>query len=71
MTKDDAIAWVADHDDDDVFDDAELEEAFVALYNRPADDDDREVGLWTLCCVAVDADAEGAPQTDEPEVSPE
>lgn len=38
MTKQEAIAYVRDHDDDDDLSDEDLEAAFAALYGRPAAD---------------------------------
>jgi hypothetical protein len=54
MTKNEAIAWVRCHDDDDTLDDDELEEAYEALYGCPSDDQDRIEGLWSHCCAAVE-----------------
>jgi hypothetical protein len=53
MTAAEARAYIADHEDDDVMDDVDLEAVFLALHDRPADDHDRETGLWSLCCAAV------------------
>lgn len=53
MTKQQAEQWVRAHQDDDELDEDELEAAFAALYERPADDEDREQGLWSHCCAAV------------------
>jgi hypothetical protein len=52
-----AIEWVYDQDDsDDHHDDpdwdAALRRAFRALYGREPDDDDKQAGLWSLCCAA-------------------
>ncbi len=55
MSTTEAIEWVSEHGDDDKLDDAELEAAFNALYERAPDDDDREVGLWSLLCAEVTA----------------
>jgi hypothetical protein len=41
--------------DDDTLDQDDLEAAYTALYGAP-DDRDREEGLWSLCCAAVDED---------------
>jgi hypothetical protein len=50
MTKSEAIEWVRESDDEDQLDVGETEEAFAALYGRPADDEDRHTGLWSLIC---------------------
>ncbi len=55
MTKSQAEKWVRSHSDDDDLDDAELEAAFAAIYERAADDEDREQGLWSHLCAAVEA----------------
>lgn len=52
LTEQDAKDWIDEHNDDDVLDDAELRDAFGALYGRPPDAEDEEVGLWSLCCAA-------------------
>lgn len=54
MTKKEATAWVKAHEDDDDVDDSELEEVFEALYDRAPDAQDREEGLWSHVCAAVD-----------------
>ena len=48
-----AEAWVKDHSDEDDLDDADLERHFANYFHRPADDDDRKAGLWSLLCQAV------------------
>lgn len=53
MKRSDAKKWVREHDDDDVLDERELAEVFAALYGREPDQDDENVGLWSLCCAAV------------------
>jgi hypothetical protein len=53
VTKREAIKWVKAHDDDDNLDPQALEEAFLAIYGRPPDDQDREEGLWSHLCAAV------------------
>ena len=58
MKKDEAIEWVKNHDDDDDMDQDELEEAFAAIFERPADDQDRVESLWSHLCAAVE-DATG------------
>lgn len=45
-----AIEWVYDQDETQEVDRDQLEAAFAALYGRPADDEDRQNGLWSLCC---------------------
>lgn len=40
--------WIARHDDMDDLDSTDLEKAFLAVFGRAADDDDRENGLWSL-----------------------
>lgn len=54
MTKTEAINYVRTHDDDDVLDDAELEAAFSAIFERQADAQDRREGLWSHLCAAVE-----------------
>lgn len=53
MTAAQATEWVYDQDEAGEVDQDALEAAFAALYGRPADDDDREAGLWSLCCAAT------------------
>ncbi len=50
MTEAQAIEWVYDQDEHGEVDQDQLEAAFLALYGRPADDEDRQNGLWSLCC---------------------
>lgn len=47
MTKREANEWVKSHSDDDDLDEDELEAAFEAIFGRPADDEDRQIGLWS------------------------
>ena len=47
-----ALAFVAEHSDDDDLDQADIDPAFTAIFGREPDDVDRELGLWSL---AVDA----------------
>lgn len=54
-TKAEARAWVRQHGDDDELDQHELEMCFLALYERPADAQDRREGLWSHCCDYVRA----------------
>jgi len=51
MTKSEATAWVHDHEDDSEIDHDDLEQTFAAIYGRAPDAQDREDGLWSLCCV--------------------
>lgn len=53
MTKEEAQQFVADTFDDDSPEQDEIEAAFEAIYERPADSDDRENGLWSLICCAT------------------
>ena len=53
MTKSEAELWVFNHDDNDNLDDGELEAAFAAIFEREPDDYDREQGLWSHLCAAV------------------
>ena len=54
MTKTEAKKWVRNYSDDDELADDELEAAFAAIFERPADDEDREQGLWSHICAAVE-----------------
>jgi hypothetical protein len=54
MTKRQAEAWVRSQHDDDELDNDELEAAFRAIYGRAPDDQDREEGLWSHLCAAVE-----------------
>lgn len=53
MTKNEAIEWVADHQDDSPMTDKELTEVFRALLHRDPDEQDREQGLWSIVCQVV------------------
>lgn len=53
MTKSEAELWVFNHDDNDDLSDDELESAFAAIFDREPDDEDREQGLWSHLCAAV------------------
>lgn len=54
MTTKQATEWIYDQDDtSDDINEVQLEAAFVALYGRKPDDDDRQAGLWSLCCAAT------------------
>ena len=50
MTEAEATEWIYDQDEIGELDQDQLEAAFAALHGRPADDDDRQNGLWSLCC---------------------
>jgi len=47
MSEEDAREYVADHTDEDVLDDEELEHAFGAIFGRRPTDKDRAEGLWS------------------------
>lgn len=47
--------FVASHSDEDEFDQAELEHIFRLAMDREPDDEDRELGLWSLICAEVEA----------------
>ena len=49
-----AQEWVFAQDETGEIDSDQLEQAFAALYGRPADDEDRQAGLWSLCCAACE-----------------
>jgi hypothetical protein len=61
MTKEQAEKWVRNHTDSDDLDESDLESAFAAIFERPADDEDREQGLWSHLCAGV----AGPHSTDE------
>ena len=50
MNEADAIKWVQNHSDSDKIDESELEAAFAAIFGRMPDEEDQELGLWSLCC---------------------
>jgi hypothetical protein len=52
-----AAAFVAEHSDDDDLDQADIDAAFTAIFERDPDDDDREAGLWSMMVAACDEDA--------------
>lgn len=54
MKAEEVQEFVDSHDDDDDIDDAELERMFRLAYDREPDEDDREAGLWSLICAAVE-----------------
>ena len=47
-----ALAFVAEHSDDDDLDQADIDPAFTAIFGREPDDVDRELGLWSLAVAA-------------------
>lgn len=53
MTAAEAKQWVLSHGDGDDLDEAELEAAFTAIFERAPDDEEREQGLWSHLCAAV------------------
>jgi hypothetical protein len=53
MNKQQAQQFVRDTSDDDQIDDDDLVEVFTALYDRAPDENDRNDGLWNLCCAAI------------------
>lgn len=53
LSQDQAYSIVRDTFNDDMMGDDILEDLFVAIYERPAEEDDREVGLWSLICAAT------------------
>lgn len=53
MTESDAIKWVRSRTNDDDLSDDDLEAAFLAIFGREPDDDDRDQGLWSHICAAV------------------
>lgn len=55
ITKSQAEQWVRDHSDSDEMSDEDCEAAFAAIFERQADDEDREQGLWSHLCAAVAA----------------
>jgi len=56
MTRHEAIQWVRSHGDMDDPTDGDLDVVFRALYGREPDETDREEGLWSHCCAAVETD---------------
>lgn len=50
MTEAQAIEWVYDQDESGEVHQDQLEAAFAALHGREADADDRQNGLWSMCC---------------------
>lgn len=54
MTESEAIEWVYNQDENNgPLDVDELESCFEALFNRVPCDEDRQNGLWSLCCSAT------------------
>lgn len=54
MTKKEAKQYMAEHNDDDLLNDDDLESVFFALFGRQADDIDRVEGIWSHCCSALE-----------------
>lgn len=54
MTKRQAEQLIRSTDDVEELQPEELEAAFAAIFERPPDDKDREEGLWSHVCAAVD-----------------
>lgn len=52
-TEQEAMRYVAEHDDNDDVDAENLEHVFAALFGRRATDKDRAEGLWSHCCAAA------------------
>lgn len=48
-----ATEWVYDQDEQDEVDQDQLKAAFAALHGRQPGPDDRQAGLWSLCCAAT------------------
>lgn len=53
MTQEQAYQIVRDTYNDDPMDGDELEALFEAIYERAPDQDDRDVGLWSLVCAGT------------------
>jgi len=53
MTAEQSTEWVYEQDEMGEVDQDQLDLAFAALYGRQATDDDRQAGLWSLCCAAT------------------
>lgn len=60
MTKQAAIQYVRDCDEDSSIDDDDLVAVFEALYGYAPDAHDRREGLWSLCCAVVFDDEDRA-----------
>jgi hypothetical protein len=54
VSKQEAIEYVASHNDDDELSLEDLREVFEALYDREPDETDEEQGLWSHCCCELD-----------------
>lgn len=50
MTKIEAAEWIYSQDESGDVDQDQLEAAFQSLHGHSADDDDRQNGLWSMCC---------------------
>jgi len=53
MTLQQAEDFIRECDEDDELDDGTLVELFTAIYERKPDQQDRDDGLWSLCCAGV------------------
>ena len=56
MNRQQAAAFVADHSDDDDLDQADIDAAFTAIFEREPDDEDRDNGLWSMMVAATNDD---------------
>ena len=54
MNKQQAVAFVVEHCDDDDLDQADVDAAFTAIFGCKPNDVDRELGLWSLMVAASD-----------------
>ena len=57
MTKHTALSIIDSLDDDNTLSQEELCQLFAAIYGRLPDDQDEEVGLWSLLCCAAGGEA--------------
>jgi hypothetical protein len=48
MNRQQAIDFVAQHSEDDEIDKDDMVAAFIAVFDRDPDDEDRENGLWSM-----------------------
>ena len=53
MTRQEATEFVRAHSDQDAIDDDDCEAAYIALYGRKPDAQDRAEGIWSHCCAAL------------------
>jgi hypothetical protein len=56
MTYDDAREFIHTHADDDNLDQADVNEAFIVIFGRSPDDEDRENGMWSMMVSACNKD---------------